>query len=587
MNKKYILALIIVLFIWTVDASIIGKKIEEISDEKDVKTIHLDEEFWINDERSSSLDDVDWWTMYHHDKENSGYSSSNAPHTSNIRWTQEAPYYIDLSSPAIVDGRLYIGASDTFFKEEFLFKRNIDIFDVIKEKKQSRYYYGLYCYNAETGSLIWEHLTLGMVDSSPAVYNDRVYFVSTNYRFATLHCVYAQNGSELWNDSINNFSFCSPTVANGFVYVMSLNTDNNSGNVYCYGAETGHREWMFPLATNEYPPLLSPTVAFSNGLVYFISFKEENSHGTLYCLDAETGIEEWHFDLGWNSEFYSASPVCVNGMVFACGLHEVTSRERVFCLDAETGDTNWVYYLPSPSYILSTPACDFERLYFVAIDVMYLSTIWYCIDIESGRIQWSRLLGSYETIMCSPAVADGKLYFGSWDGTMYCLDTTDSHTIWTYGTYDMIVSSPAIADNRMYIATLHYVYAFEDPPNDPPNKPTITGEINGKAGESYAYTFVATDPDVNNVWYFIEWGDNQFEEWIGSYESGEAVMLEHSWDEEATYTIKAKAKDIYDAESEWATLTVSMPKNKVLTSSLFLRFLERFPILQKFLILIN
>jgi hypothetical protein len=33
----------------------------------------------------------------------------------------------------------------------------------------------------------------------------------------------------------------------------------------------------------------------------------------------------------------------------------------------------------------------------------------------------------------------------------------------------------------------------------------------------------------------------------------------HSWSTKGTFTIKVKAKDIYGLESDWATLTVTMP----------------------------
>jgi hypothetical protein len=60
----------------------------------------------------------------------------------------------------------------------------------------------------------------------------------------------------------------------------------------------------------------------------------------------------------------------------------------------------------------------------------------------------------------------------------------------------------------------------------------------------------------------------------------------HTWDEKEIYTIRAKTKDIHDAESDWATLKVSMPKNKAV-NPFFLRFLEQhpdiFPILQHLL----
>jgi len=84
----------------------------------------------------------------------------------------------------------------------------------------------------------------------------------------------------------------------------------------------------------------------------------------------------------------------------------------------------------------------------------------------------------------------------------------------------------------------------------PPNIPEIDGPINGEIGITYDYNFTAIDPDEDDVWYYIEWGDGDVEEWIGPYSSGEEVVRSHTWDDEDTYTIRAKAKDIFDAESE-------------------------------------
>jgi len=123
--------------------------------------------------------------------------------------------------------------------------------------------------------------------------------------------------------------------------------------------------------------------------------------------------------------------------------------------------------------------------------------------------------------------------------------------------------------------------------NNPVNQPTITGPISGKASTRYEYTFVATDPDENDVYYYIEWGDDNVEEWIGPYASGEKVAIKHRWAERGTYTIKAKSKDVFDEESDWGHLEVSMPRNKQSINTLILRFLEKrshtFPILRHLL----
>jgi len=105
--------------------------------------------------------------------------------------------------------------------------------------------------------------------------------------------------------------------------------------------------------------------------------------------------------------------------------------------------------------------------------------------------------------------------------------------------------------------------------NEPPNKPTINGIIHGKAGKSYTYTFFSYDPDGDDVYYYINWGDNISSDWVGPYRSNKEVMLNHTFLEKGTYVIQIKAKDIHDAESNWTTLEVSMPRNKQLTNLLY------------------
>jgi len=119
--------------------------------------------------------------------------------------------------------------------------------------------------------------------------------------------------------------------------------------------------------------------------------------------------------------------------------------------------------------------------------------------------------------------------------------------------------------------------------NQPPSAPDIEGPTvkpvpMPKPGPGpHNYTFKSTDPDGDNVYYYIDWGDGEVTNWIGPSESGEEVTHSHTWSEAGTHTIKAKAKDIYGAESDWGTLDVIIPKNH---NMWFLRWLEKFPLLQ-------
>jgi pyrrolidone-carboxylate peptidase len=111
--------------------------------------------------------------------------------------------------------------------------------------------------------------------------------------------------------------------------------------------------------------------------------------------------------------------------------------------------------------------------------------------------------------------------------------------------------------------------------NTPPDPPVIDGPTEGKAGQAYNYTFVSTDAECNDLSYMIEWGDGR-EIVVGLYPSGEEVTVSHTWSK-GTYTIRAKAVDVFGAESKWSELEVTMPKNKEAVT-LFLDFIQqRFP----------
>ena len=112
--------------------------------------------------------------------------------------------------------------------------------------------------------------------------------------------------------------------------------------------------------------------------------------------------------------------------------------------------------------------------------------------------------------------------------------------------------------------------------NNPPETPIINGTASGKPGIEYNYSFVTTDPDGNNLYYYVDWGDENNTGWLGPYLSGEEISESHMWLEKGTYIIKAKAKDIYDAESDWSNFEVTIPRTRLFYNSLLKQFFNRF-----------
>src|SRR5205823_5690193 len=141
-------------------------------------------------------------------------------------WSTSTAAYIN-SSPAVVDGIVYIGSNDK----------------------------AMYAFDAKTGKILWAHNANDGVGSSPAVANGIVYVGSDDDK---LYALDASNGNTLWISSVSlPFRVSSPAVTNGMVYIGSENR-----NVYAFNAQTGKLQWKAPTGD-----LIHSSPAVANGLL--------------------------------------------------------------------------------------------------------------------------------------------------------------------------------------------------------------------------------------------------------------------------------------------------------------------------------
>jgi hypothetical protein len=95
---------------------------------------------------------------------------------------------------------------------------------------------------------------------------------------------------------------------------------------------------------------------------------------------------------------------------------------------------------------------------------------------------------------------------------------------------------------------------------------------------------MATDADGDMIYYLWDWGDGNFSEWLGPFASNLTATAQHSWSVKGTYSIRVKAKDVYDTESNWSEpLAVTMPRSMLSVPVFFEKLLQRFPLLLLFL----
>jgi hypothetical protein len=103
--------------------------------------------------------------------------------------------------------------------------------------------------------------------------------------------------------------------------------------------------------------------------------------------------------------------------------------------------------------------------------------------------------------------------------------------------------------------------------NQPPNNPEITGPSKGKVGIMYLFTIVTKDPENQNVSYYIEWGDGTHTGWTPYSKSGQYVHYTHTWYRINEYPVRCKAKDIYNAESNWTYIAMPITINSGIVQS--------------------
>ena len=487
------------------------------------------------------------------------------------------------SSPAVVYGHVYVGSFDG----------------------------KLYCLDETTGALIWESFTTGdWVISSPAVANGYVYIGSIDNK---LYCFEANYSVCVWSFTAGGDVRSSPAVVGDRVYVGSWD-----GKMYCLNATTGEVIWSY--TTGYY---VSSDPAIANGKIYFGSCDRN-----IYCLNATNGELIWNYT---TRNYVISSPAVVDGYIYIG-----TDEGKMYCLDANTGEPIWNYTTDTYIWIESSPAFADGKIYFGSCDCYV-----YCLNATTGDLIWN--YPTHSMVYSSPAVANKHVYIGSYDRNVYCFGPQNYPP--TYGTpspinassdqptsltWSIPINDPegdafswtihcsngqtntgtnehngskAIALTGLAYTTTYTVWVNATDPigsttytrawftfktNQPPDTPTITGPAKGKIKVTTTYNITTTDLDGDHVYYLIDWGDGTNTTWLGDYPSGQIIKQTHTWTKKGSYTIKAKAKDIHGAESNWSTLSVTMPLSYEPQSHPFLTWLlqqfpHAFPLLRHFL----
>lgn len=490
----------------------------------------------------------------------------------------------------------------------------------------------IYALNAEDGSLLWKYNTGGCNDASPAIadvdLDGELEVIVPSSSPYNLYCFDGATGQVEWSKSTGY-----PNCIDSPPAIADVDNDDKPevilgtfyGYVFCFNGEDGSICWQENLGTDSYIQSGPNILDLDDDGQLDIVVAQWSGDYRIYALKGDDASLIWYSDQPNDHMYHGGSFADIDEdgkPEIAIGCYD----NHVYVVNGEDGSPLWdhsaPYYVAGPTSIADLDNDDHLEIVFASNNILGVLS-------HTGGLIWSHTTGGviFRGAAISDIDGDGILdvAFGSSDGILRVLKGSNGDVVWTYdleahygNTYE-IDHAPVIADfdndgeldifviggyatsspptnnhGRAYALAagsgtglgwpmfrhdLRHSAFFGDsqPPNNPPELPNIYGPTSGNAGTSYTYTFNSVDPDDDEVYYYIKWGDGHVEVWDGPHASGVDFDIDHTYANQGSYTIEAQAKDSYDTESGWSTLQITMPRNKMSIDTLLLRLFEQFP----------
>ena len=545
--KRNILAIgIIFLFILSALTPIVFGYNVRISNENEIKSTAS---------RDGGLMDSAW-PMYCHDTRHTGQSQySTAGNPIQDKWWFKVPHTITrFDYPNFInianDGTIYLtcyggyiyalypNGTLKWILDKSVVNGTIRCHPAIDEN--GTIYFGtrlgdFYAINPN-GTIKWKYISSSpLFFSSPAIGDNGIIYFMGDYLYALY-----PNGTIKWRyELINTELYSSPAIA-------------DDGTIYCCGY--GHLYSIYPNGTLKWKVELqdwipnSPSIA-EDGTVYISSYS-----GILYALDPNNGNIKWEYPIGCEL-FYANPSLGVDGTIYLFGFDETDECYYFYAVNPDgtkrgTSKLNTDFEIIEPS----DPMISADGTIYVAGGYCF-----YAFQ-RNGIERWCKIFDiPFYFVSTSPVIGeDGTIYLG--------LVHYTEREEWEY-------------DTTLFL----HAYNVREP--DAPSAPEITGPISGIPDMNYNYTIVSTDPNGEDIYYYVCWGEptvyvpmlgwhfSQLEE-FGPYPSGEEITLNYTWSWRDDFTIKVIAKDTNNLLSKWSKLTVTIPRNRASYSSYLLRFLE-------------
>jgi Ca-activated chloride channel family protein len=389
-------------------------------------------------------------------------------------WKVTIPGQRPLATPAVADGRLFLGGG--FGSYEF------------------------YALDAVTGHAVWQYQTEDDGPTAAVVHEGHVAFNTESCELEVLNTA----GRPLWKKWLGDPLMSMPAIADGRVYqVYPKSLGDRRHYLAAFDLATGRQLWKQPL-----PGEIITAPVLAEGHVYVA-----NLDGTLSCFLQDDGVKVWQeaksatsSPMVWEGECYFSRRQEVllpqGGAQLPQQMEELARRGRGAAgltsgFPETLGAADYLDYAKrkrrSPRYAAYEMADAGVGFAFSKGDAKmeqaqkhlghgHVSGLWayqgskpfvwrgrlysavgdtlHCADPRTQELFWKqRLYDRHEeaevldNLLTPPAVVNGKLFVGTILGEVCCLSAESGEVLWRDALDEPVIFQPAVTGGRVYAAT--------------------------------------------------------------------------------------------------------------------------------------
>ena len=304
---------------------------------------------------------------------------------------------------------------------------------------------GLYCLDADTGSIRWHVSTDASTKGSAAIgENGRCAVVSITGR---VYGIETRSGDVSWQADLpehpGRWTYASPAIRDDTVYV------GGKAGYGAYDLRSGECRWYTELNRRSQPCYASPLVY--DDLVVVLVPRAAEPRAGLFALRAQDGSVAWEQRLGVQQQYPTPAR---SGELVATG----GDPGNLAVLEARTGDIVWQRPVLDAEYATGL-AVENDRIYAATANGEAR-----CVDLASGEVVWTFRAGrdlldmapylrGARSILATPVVFRDKVIVCGCDGGLYMLDAASGECLGRTQFDAPITAAPCTVEDGFCVGT--------------------------------------------------------------------------------------------------------------------------------------